>query len=500
MADATARLGLPHIIQGQAQKEVTHNEALDILEMLVQSFAISVTNDPPATPLLDAWYIVGANPTGAWIGKGKSIAGFISGAWKFVTPKNGFRVYVQADEVEYIYTNGSWVQSSGGTGDTVNFDPTGTDLTSTNVQEAIVELRNKFPSGGNQYQVLVKASSTELDHSWQTPYAERVGFEWSSAVAASNVQDAIEHLAAIKASSLRYESSLATAMDLGRYRSGSTITGTIKITIPAATFTANIRIGIKGLNRINSAMSWNADISGYYSGSTWTYADMTLSPNCPFSSVRLGTDGANPCILLGNLSTVWTQPMIWIDFATVGGSTAWEFTNSLPMSFITSETGYTINLTRNAKTLAVAGLNGCRAYRNGGGMQSIASGGIPVKVTTNDVIYDTGGYYDYTNNRIVIPSGVSYVECVASINWTEGYTTAGTRRVMGVYKNGTGGTIIGITSCACSTNGAYLNVSTGSVTVVAGDYIEFYAINDDTAAKSISAAGERVFLTMKVLG
>lgn len=233
----------------------------------------------------------------------------------------------------------------------VTFNSINTDLTSTNVQDAVVELRHKFPSDGAKNQVLTKASSAELDHTWRTQTAENVGFEWSSAVDASNVQAAIDYLASTKASSLKYADSLASAMDLGRYRSGSTLQGSFKIEMPSASFYANIRITIKGFNRVNNNMSWTADIGGYYSGSKWTMGDAVLSPNCPFTVVRFGSDGTLPCIFLGEISTAWTQPMIWIENAIVGGSTAWEFPNNLPLTLITSDSGNTIHLTITPKVL-----------------------------------------------------------------------------------------------------------------------------------------------------
>ena len=72
--DATLRLGLPFLAAGQAQKELTHNEALALADAsicaAVQGIAIDV---PPANPALGQCWIVGATPSGAWAGRAHAL-------------------------------------------------------------------------------------------------------------------------------------------------------------------------------------------------------------------------------------------------------------------------------------------------------------------------------------------------------------------------------------------------------------------------------------------
>ena len=106
MSDTT-RLGLPLIAAGQAQKHVTHNEALRILDSLVQ--AVVVDRDqtaPPASPVEGATWIVAASPTGAWSGHDGHLALFADGAWTFLVPRPGWSVWV-LDENRPLYWNGS---------------------------------------------------------------------------------------------------------------------------------------------------------------------------------------------------------------------------------------------------------------------------------------------------------------------------------------------------------------------------------------------------------
>jgi hypothetical protein len=92
----TPSLQLPYILSSQAQKEVTHAEALNRLDALVQPVALSASlATPPATPAEGAVYIVAASPTGAWSGKAQQLAQFIGGSWKFHLPRTGWRVWAQ---------------------------------------------------------------------------------------------------------------------------------------------------------------------------------------------------------------------------------------------------------------------------------------------------------------------------------------------------------------------------------------------------------------------
>ncbi len=65
----TTHLQLPWILASQAQKHVTHNEALRILDGIVQ---LSVRDRdlaaPPASPADGDRYIVGSGATGDWAG------------------------------------------------------------------------------------------------------------------------------------------------------------------------------------------------------------------------------------------------------------------------------------------------------------------------------------------------------------------------------------------------------------------------------------------------
>ena len=82
--DKTPNLHLPYILSSQAQKHITHNDAIRALDALVHLSVLS--NDltvPPSSPLEGDRYIVHSNPSNEWMPKIKrffrSIGFFFTG-------------------------------------------------------------------------------------------------------------------------------------------------------------------------------------------------------------------------------------------------------------------------------------------------------------------------------------------------------------------------------------------------------------------------------------
>jgi hypothetical protein len=122
--DETANLLLPYILAAQAQKHVTHNEALRKLDALVQ---ISIVDrdlaTPPVSPVDGARYIVAAAPTGAWSGHASKIAAWQDGAWAFFTPRTGWLAWIEDEATPVAWNGTAWVAISGGGGGSVNPTP-----------------------------------------------------------------------------------------------------------------------------------------------------------------------------------------------------------------------------------------------------------------------------------------------------------------------------------------------------------------------------------------
>jgi hypothetical protein len=107
MADTTPNLLLPFIQAAQAQKHITHNEALRLLDGLTQ---ISVLDRdfaaPPGSPAEGARYIVASGATGLWAGWEGDVAFYASGVWLRLPARTGWVVWVQ-DEVRVVVRIGS---------------------------------------------------------------------------------------------------------------------------------------------------------------------------------------------------------------------------------------------------------------------------------------------------------------------------------------------------------------------------------------------------------
>lgn len=109
MSDTTARLGLPMIRPGQAQKELSHNEALALIDLLTQPNVIGFAIDtPPATPAPGNMWVIGAAPTGLWAGRPHHLAGWTEGGWRFVPPFEGLMVWLAEVAVIARFSAGGW--------------------------------------------------------------------------------------------------------------------------------------------------------------------------------------------------------------------------------------------------------------------------------------------------------------------------------------------------------------------------------------------------------
>ncbi len=114
----TPNLALPYILAAQAQKHVTHNEAIRALDCLVQLAVESrALTAPPPEPADGSRFIVGASATGEWDGQSGKIAAFQDGAWAFYEPKTGWTAWVTDEHALLIYDAGTWTPFSGGDGE-----------------------------------------------------------------------------------------------------------------------------------------------------------------------------------------------------------------------------------------------------------------------------------------------------------------------------------------------------------------------------------------------
>jgi hypothetical protein len=103
-------LGLPFLAASQAQKHVTLNDALALLDGLLHLSVISRSlTTPPATPVDGNRYLIAASPTASWSGHAGQIALRIAGAWRFLSPRAGWRIWVEAENIDLIFNGTAWI-------------------------------------------------------------------------------------------------------------------------------------------------------------------------------------------------------------------------------------------------------------------------------------------------------------------------------------------------------------------------------------------------------
>lgn len=178
MADQTPTLNLPYIMPSQAQKHVTHNQALEILDAVVQLSVLDAdTGAPPSTPSEGDRHIVGPAPTGAWAGHESDIAVSRPGGWAFVAPLAGWLAWVQDAGRLLVFDGGDWMSPVDGA---VNPAPlvgvnTTADLTN---RLAVASEASLFSHDGDDHRLKINkaAAGDTASILFQTGYSGRAEF------------------------------------------------------------------------------------------------------------------------------------------------------------------------------------------------------------------------------------------------------------------------------------------------------------------------------------
>lgn len=110
MSQILPNLSLPLMQASQAQKHVTHNEALNVLDTVTQlSVLSSSVSVPPAAEIGDR-YLVPNGATGSWADEEGAVAVFDGNVWIFFAPKNGWFAFDQSLAKYLHFTVLGWVE------------------------------------------------------------------------------------------------------------------------------------------------------------------------------------------------------------------------------------------------------------------------------------------------------------------------------------------------------------------------------------------------------
>jgi hypothetical protein len=106
----TANLELPLVQAAQAQKHVTVNEALALLDAAAQLRLQSVSRaEAPVTAMDGDAYFVPPGAFGEWAGYPGKLAVFSNGGWLFVTPRTGWRAWIVDTAEAACFDGVAWI-------------------------------------------------------------------------------------------------------------------------------------------------------------------------------------------------------------------------------------------------------------------------------------------------------------------------------------------------------------------------------------------------------
>ena len=105
----SANLGLPFVEAAQAQKHVTHNEALRALDAIVMLAVIDRDlSAPPGSPADGDRYLVATAASGDWSGQDGKIAAWQDGAWAFHAPREGWIAWIADENIVLVFDGAVW--------------------------------------------------------------------------------------------------------------------------------------------------------------------------------------------------------------------------------------------------------------------------------------------------------------------------------------------------------------------------------------------------------
>lgn len=147
----TTNLKLPLLAPQQAQKHVTHNEALASLDRLLHLTVLDRhLAAPPDLPAEGARYIVAPAPVGAWAGKAGQVAVWSDGIWLFHVPNEGWLAWVADEDVILAYDGSGWVSLQGPSAASLFGINTTADTTN---RLAVSSAASLFSHAGNGHQL-----------------------------------------------------------------------------------------------------------------------------------------------------------------------------------------------------------------------------------------------------------------------------------------------------------------------------------------------------------
>ncbi len=108
--EESGNLKLPYIMPSQAQKHVTHNDAIRALDALVQLSVLDRDLSTPGVAVDGDRHIVGPGADGAWSGRDGEIAAWQDGGWSFFAPRPGWLAWLADEARLLVFDGGVWAE------------------------------------------------------------------------------------------------------------------------------------------------------------------------------------------------------------------------------------------------------------------------------------------------------------------------------------------------------------------------------------------------------
>lgn len=174
----TPNLNLPYILPSQAQKHVTHNEAVKSLDAIVHLSVLDRDlQTPPAGPSDGDRYLVATGATGGWSGREEEIAAWQDGVWEFHAPASGWVAWIDDEDKLVVWDGSAWVAagSTDGAFDTLSVGGAVADTTNRVSANSPATLLN-HDGAGHQLKINKNAESDSATLVFQNGFSGRAEF------------------------------------------------------------------------------------------------------------------------------------------------------------------------------------------------------------------------------------------------------------------------------------------------------------------------------------
>ncbi|PTW57645.1 uncharacterized protein DUF2793 [Breoghania corrubedonensis] len=326
----TPRLSLPLIEAAQAQKHVTHNEALVGLDALVNLRLLDRDLAEPAGGEADGdAYLVASPAAGAWTGEEGRIAYLIDGGWRFYAPFDGLVAYVADEMALIVHAGGVWadfatflaLQNLASVG--IGTMATASQRLAVKSDEVICSHDDVTPGTGNMVVTLNKAADAN-----DAGHAYKVG--WQARALAGLFGDG-DYQVKVSADGAAFTTALAIDNATGIARFPAGLAGVREALSAARTYHVNGTAGDDANDGLSAATAFatiqravNAVAAIDMAGQT---AFISVAAGTYAESVVLKDLVGGPCVIVGDETTpgnVLVSPAAGIAFGANGINGTWS--------------------------------------------------------------------------------------------------------------------------------------------------------------------------------